>query len=493
MHKNGLGGWVQILIMAVVVMLAGCGDQETTVVLTSADGTGIVTGRIVEGATLQPVKNAEVVLLANGEKSTTQSSASDDPDLTGTFVFRGVSATAAYSYGHTLKISAPGFATTQKSVLISASTDTSPMTTSLGDIALGQGFDLTVIATDNGIPVPGITITASNSISAFGLTAITDSNGVAVVRGLNQESTYVITNAPFYAGNGVLQYAASSLGWQNYSWLNGRSVSLPLQRAAWNEDIAIIDSNLLGQSGNFYDPNLPDQEAITPDQTIKIVFNYSVTLAEPVTASFRNDLVDSSDPDFGKVVAVPTVAGFLDATGTILTITNSAPYLTNQSYVLSGMVTAEVNSRPQLFSLSSLVPDRIYVADTDATGLNPLATLHADNFNGTSDLTASTSPAQVYIEFPEKVYGTYLVVSTQTGTTTAMVNNGSRTFNFTAGDAVYAANYGGYDPAVVFRVPLDGIYLADNSAAEASTVTVMVAVTDAEGNNFNRTVTLPVQ
>lgn len=502
MGKYVLRGLALVMFTALFMMLTGCGSEGTTVNSTTDSASGIVTGRVIDSSTLQPVKNADVDLLANGVKMTAKSSASADPDLAGTFVFNSVSPTA-HSFGHTLKITAPGFATMQRIIDVVGSSNNTPSTTSLGNIALGKGFDLTVIATDDGTPIAGVTINASTNWAYDpGITAVTDANGAAILKGLNQEITYGITSAPVYDGAGLLKYVSTSLNQNNYSSLSGQTVSLPLVSATRHDNIQIVGSNLLGDGTvNYSYPYRPNQSVITPDGVIKIVFNYPVTLAAAVTATYVNNLVPSTDPGYGDVISVPTISASLDQTGTILTIVNAVPYQKNQSYTFNGTLTAEVNSLTQFFSLSS-VPSNpffassVYVTDNTATGLSPLTLIKADNFNATTGATATTVPESVSLEFPEKVYGTYRVLTTKSGGVTTVVDAAAVSFGFANGTIEYAVNSGGADNAVVFRVPTYLTYwlsLADNSAANVNEVTINFNVTDAEGNNFSKTVTLPVQ
>ena len=67
---------VHVMCAAFFMLLGGCGGQDTTVTMTTANASGIVTGRIVDSSTLQPVKNADVDLIANGVRLSTKSSAS---------------------------------------------------------------------------------------------------------------------------------------------------------------------------------------------------------------------------------------------------------------------------------------------------------------------------------------------------------------------------------------------------------------------------------
>lgn len=490
MEKRSFAGMICLTIM-VMAILSGCGS-DTKVYTSTGAKTGIVTGRVVDSSTMQPIQNADVTLIANGEKMTGKTTVSSDPDLAGTFVFTGVSATQYY--GHTLKISAPGYATIQTTVGVSASADNAPTTTTLGTIALAKGFDLTVIATDMGTPVAGVTISAASS--GVPVTAVTNASGKAILQGLSQETDYTIASAPFYDGNGTLKYLSTTA----YCTAGGNhTLALSLKLATTTTNIDIVGSNLLSDgSQNYYsNPSSYNRRAILPESVIKLVFNYPVTITSAITATYINNLVASYDTDYGKVIDVPSISAALDETGTILTITNSAPYQKNQTYIFNGTVTA-VNSPSRSFSLSQVSSsnpyfnNRVYVVDNSSTGLSSTTTVRADNFNGTSGATGTTSYSFVYLDFPEKVYGRYTVIATKIGNMTTLQNTSSDTFSFASGDLIYTRNYSGADQTIAFRLPL-WISMPDNTASNVSEITIDLQATDAEGNTFDKIVTLPVQ
>ncbi|ACM18463.1 hypothetical protein Geob_0089 [Geotalea daltonii FRC-32] len=495
MKRNSMMWLVSLVLVTVVALLPGCGS-DTNVYTSTGAKTGIVTGRVVDSSTMQPIANADVTLVANGEKMAGKTSASSDPDLAGTFVFTGVSSTAPYVSSHTLKISASGYATMQMGLIVSSSADNAPTTTSLGNISLAKGFDLTVVATDEGTPVAGVTISAASS--GVPITAVTDAGGKAILKGLSQEASYTIASAPFYDNNGALKYLSTTT---SYTASSSHTLSMSLIPANSTSDINIVGSNLLRDgSKNYYSyPSTYNHRVILPESVIKLVFNYPVTLSGAITASYLNDQVASSDPDYRKIINVPTISAALDETGTILTITNSAPYLKNQTYIFNGTVTAVINSVSRSLSLSEVsasnpyFSNKVYVADNSSTGLSSTTAVKADNFNGTTGTTGTTQPNQVWLVFPEKVYGTYSIIATRISSSGSWPNSSPVSFGFADGDVTYAENSGGADQASLFKLRVSGLTLADNTGSNINEVTIDLKATDAEGNVLNRTLTLPVQ
>lgn len=486
---------MNVVVLAVFLLTgAGCGGDDHTVVTENAEPNAIVSGRVIDSATRKPVAGAEVTLVSNGAKVSVTTNSSSDPDLAGTFVFNGVVPTV-YNSGYVLTISAPGYALSKRSVQVPVSTGNTPEAVVLGVIELGKACDVTVIVTDNGTPVPGVVVSASSSYTYYfdaWISAVTDANGMALLKGLDQELTYTFRTAPKYAANGTILYPATSQN-SNYQPQNSaRTVAISIVPAMRDDVIEIIGSNFIAVASSTNYGSY--QRVIKPDSIIKIVFNYPVELTGTISASYLNNLVPSSDPDYGKVIPVTTLSGSLDQTGTILTIVNAAPYIKNQSYSLALPIAATVNGLKQFYHFAA-DPMVVYVTDDSAAGLSPLTSLRADNFNGTSGVTATSSPERVYIEFPEKVDGSYRIISTRNGTEVKQYADSSQGIGFSSGEMVYASNSGGAVGAVAFKVPL-GYWdqrLPDNRPESPSEITVAFDVMDAEGNRFNKTVTLSVQ
>lgn len=480
-----------VLLVVCVLTCGGCSGKDQTVLRENTTPNTIVSGRVIDGSTRKPVGGAEVTLLCNGTKLSVTTNNSTDPDLAGTFVFNGVVPTA-YATGYDLIISASGYAIFQNTVPVPVPANNIPVAVALGNITLGKSCDVTVIVTDNGVPVPAVVVSASSQYSvSYAISAVTDVNGTAILKSLNQESTYSFMTAPAYDTNGTILYPATTLS-SNYQPQNSaRTVSIALIPAMRDDAIQIIASNLLSDGPVMF--NGPNQKVIKSDSVIKIVFNYPVELTGNVSATYQNNLVPSTDPNYGKALSVTTLSGSLDSTGTILTVANSSPYIKNQSYTFVIPVFATVNGRKQAYDFSTsshFFSNPIYVTDGTSSGLGPDTILKADNFNGTSGASATSSSAMVYVEFPEKVFGSYQIISTRNGSTVTPFSNLSRTFS--DGEMLFASNSGGADGAVVFRLPLS-MFLPDNQTGSPSEVTVSFDVMDAEGFRFNKTLTLPVQ
>lgn len=486
-----------IFLVSFIFICGGCGGNDQRVIRENAEPNAIVTGRVIDSSTRIPIAGAEVTLLCNGKKLSVTSNSSNDPNLAGTFTFSGVVPTAAYS-GYELSISAPGYAVYHITVTVPVSTDGMPLSVTLGNIELGKACNITVIVTDNGIPVPGVVVSASNQYSfnyGTAMSSVTDVNGAAILEGLNQEAFYAIMTAPKYDTNGNILYPATTPLYNYQPQNSARTVSISLIPARRDDAIQIIGSNLL--NNGQMTTSTPIIQAIKSDSVIKIVFNYPVELTGNVTATYPNDLVPSSDPNYGKILSVTTLSGSLDPTGTILTVANSSPYIRNQSYTFDIPVIATVNGRKQSYDFSTsstFFSNPVYVTDDSSSGLSPTTTLKADNFSGTSGATATSSPAQVFVGFPEKVFGTYRVIYTSNGTNVTPFPISTVNFGFSDGSMTYSSNSGGADGTVVFKLPLNyGVYLPDNRPGSPSEVTVSFDIMDAEGNRFNKTVTLPVQ
>jgi len=488
---------IRLILLAVLVFTCGgCGDGDQTVIRENASPNAIVTGRVIDSSTRLPVGGAVVTLLCNGTKLTVTTSNSSDPDLAGTFTFFGIVPTSSYT-GYELTISAPGYAVTYSGVQVQATSDNMPISVALGNITLGKPCNVTVIVSDQGIPVQGIVVSASNQYGyGSSITGVTDANGTAVLVGLNQEAIYQIMTSPKYDANGNILYPASMFNSNYQPQYSARTISIAVTQAMSGGAIQIIGSNLTGNITTSTTSSL-SQTYIKSDSIIRIVFNYPVTLTGSVSATYMNDLVPASDPDYGKVVTVTTLAGSLDQSGTILTIANSSPYIKNQTYSFNIPVVATSNGQTRSYNFSTSSPffvNPVYVTDDSVTGLGPATIFKADNFNGTSGATATSSPAQVYVVFPEKVFGTYRVISTKDGTVVTLLSSDPISFGFSGETMTYAANSGGADGVVVFKLPINyNVYLPDNRTGSPSEVTIAFDVMDAEGNRFNNTVTLPVQ
>jgi hypothetical protein len=475
---------VPALLLALATFFLGCSDEGTNDVAMSGNASGVVSGRIIDASTRQPVANAEVTIIYDQiNKITAISSDSTDPELAGTFVINGLPGGS-----HTLLIKAAGYATINRPRFVYCSSyGFGPVSVALGDVALYKGTDVTVVVTADGVPQAGITVYAARNYDMASdlISGVTTTDGTVALSGLSCVESYAVCNTITYDGASVKYPQACT--WYN-PVNNVKTVSLALRGAQQYDSIRVVADNLIHVNG---------QSLARPGQSIVVVYNYPVTLAPSVTVSYFNTLVPNSDPDFGFPKAVATTTASLDATNTILTIANSSAWTINQSYRIDKEVTAIFNGQTQ-FDDTEI---RFSVIDDTPTGLSDNTTLVADNYNNTWDggiapHAPTTTPSQIYVNFPEFVYGTYKVTSTTNfGVTQDMLL--SVTDFLQPGSVVFASNGGGKDAKTVYRMPLN-LWMADlNSSLTGTTgvnrFTVFFDVRDAEGNAFTKEVTLDVQ
>jgi hypothetical protein len=185
------------------------------------------------------------------------------------------------------------------------------------------------------------------------------------------------------------------------------------------------------------------------------------------------------------------VTAALSAGGTILTLTPSEPLLANETYDIRGAVTAVINGELQ---------DLMLVNEWNVIG-GGLASgaISADNYNGTTGQASAKTP--IYIEFPEYVDGSALVKSYVDNGTPIAVNHmlDLNTGQFVTDDhGTPATNDNGCTAGVCggdhvsYRVSLP-LWLADDHAASANSVTVFVDATNTEGTHVAEELTLKVE
>jgi hypothetical protein len=440
------------------------------------NGTGTITGQVVDGATRAPVADADITLVLNGAKYAVRSSASPDPELTGTFSFSDLP-----SGLHVLKISAAEYAVWQAAVLVDPSLDGTPHTENLGKIGLGKTFDLNVVTTADGSPLGHVTVLAEANgvasdcgsqsyywISPFDagdleVSVVTDSDGRATFVGLNQCLRYLLVALPHDGdGNGTYDHTAASAMYEGVT-NSDRTVALALKAVKRDDAITIVGTNMdrnlraaflarnLSDTGpdpgsnlsvdgagcvyNLYAVPCPPPTIITPDypnigvpsigsrSAFKLVFNYPVS-ASSTTVTFLDDLVnpdsdgdDAVDPGFPlRRPVAATVA--LDATGTILTVTPPLAGFPRDETITVGPISAIVNG------VTTTLNQDVYVEDDTSSGLSSATPITADNYG--PSITVPYPPygsSSVYLEFPEYVTGTYRVVSYTTSTGTVTVDS----------------------------------------------------------------------
>ncbi len=503
-------------------MLHGCSgdvDLSGTVKVEQdinvAAATGTITGRVIDATTAAPIEAADVTLIVNGAKRTTTSATSTDEDLKGYFVFSGVPAG-----DHLLTISATGYADYADMVPVTATDDNTPYTENVGWIGLGKTFDLAVVVTDeDGTLVEGVTVRADGPASVctgFDVgggyaTAVTGSDGIATFSALNQCSSYIIVAAAFDAdADGVYDYQTTTVAYDG-AIDTDTTVSLVLTTAERDDDIATVaeswDSNEQASFNTFMaNESFPGANgtitllgtyySIGTDDSIKIIFNYPVSLGD-LSVSYVDDLIDpdadddgAEDTGYDDEILVDVTAS-MDSTGTILTITPpTAGFERNELIDIEWVVDATVDGATDYLALSM----ELYIEDDTATGLSSTTTITADNYNGDSDGAVA---AAVVIEFPEYVYGTIRVISegvvgshaagTQDILYLAAVEFGTGTIVWTDGDVTTTVNaVSGKTLGRFYTVP------TARTLKDTDEIKVEVNVTDVVGTRYHETKLLTV-
>jgi len=257
------------------------------------------------------------------------------------------------------------------------------------------------------------------------------------------------------------------------------------------------------------------------DDPIILVFNYPVALTGGLNASYVDDLIDpdtngdgawdiaTGDTGYPEEKAVSPPAS-LDSTGTILTITPpTAGFPKNKVIDVRGVVTATVNGLTQNAEIDDLANgfSFVYIEDDTTASLSSITDVTADNYNGDDDDT--TTAANVFLEFPEFVYGTYTVVSTgaagshAAGTETILnsdpvaIPTGTDSFVYTDGDTTSGAGRSGTPAGVFYRVQVDinadSAFTAADQLVDTAEIKIELDATDAVGNRVSGTTTLTVQ
>jgi hypothetical protein len=402
-------------------------------------GTGTITGQVVDGGTRAPIADAEVTLVLNGAKYAVQSSASPDPDLTGTFSFSDVP-----SGFHLLKIAAADYAAWQAAVLVSPSQDGTPHTENLGKIGLGQTFALIVVTTADGSPLADVTVLAEPngatpdcgyqtfyswyppniSVSPFDasdleVSVVTDGNGRGTFAGLNQCLRYLLVALPHDGNNdGTYDHTATSAVYEGAT-NSDRTIALALRPTRRDDAIAIVGTNMdrnlrvaflarnLSDTGPDPGSNLstdgagcvsypysvpcPSVPIITPDYpntgipstrsgaAFKLVFNYPVS-ATGATVTYLDDLVNP-DADNDDVVdqgfPVKRAVSATVALDATGTILTVTPRagFPRNETVTVGPISAVVNG------VTTTVNQDVYVEDDATSGLSASTVITADTYS----------------------------------------------------------------------------------------------------------------
>ncbi|MBI3609001.1 MAG: carboxypeptidase regulatory-like domain-containing protein [Nitrospirae bacterium] len=465
---------------------AGAGSGTAASDPTPLDGTGTVTGQVIDGATRTPIGNVEVSLIVNGVKHTLQSSPSADPDLTGTFAFSGVPAGL-----HSLKIAAAGYAVWQTTVAVAQSQDATPHTENLGKIGLGKGFSLKVVTTADGEVLPGVTVVAQPNgvttdcgfyatyyyypppqtavlISPFALgnaeiSVVTDSQGQGNFSGLNQCLQYLLVALPHDTnGDGVYDYTAAVTVYDGTT-NSDDTIALALKAVQRNDPISLVGTSmdhnlrvvftarnlsdtgpdpgsdlLIRGAGCVYNPNsssCPTPSVYTPDypsfsvpatgthSVFTFVFNYPVS-ASSATVAYLDDLVNPDADENDAVDPGFPLSRSIAATVT-LDVTGTIITVTPPAVGFPKNETITVGPITAVVNgVTSTLNQEVYVEDDTASGLSASTSITADNYRLLPATTTSYSSGapSAYLDFPEYVTGTYRVVSYTTSSGTTTVN-----------------------------------------------------------------------
>lgn len=514
-----------LLVLTVFALfVTGCGlleKQKTdrSVTLTVASATGSVTGRVVDNQTLQPITGADVTFIVNGSKRTVQTSSDPDTDIAGTFYIGDMPAGTFQ-----VTITATGYARMRRTVSVSQTYDNTPVSVNVGTYMMMPPSTLTVLATDAGVPTAGITVRALSNTSTWDFfSAVTGTDGTAQFTDLANGDKYVICTRPKTDTAGALQFLSSCIPtgqdgtnmWDPTD--SNATVALNLTKPMRDDTIQVVGSNTMtiwnaggtGAGAINIEQNSGAQYtvdgtaggfAIKPGQTIIMVYNYPVSVSGAITVSYLQSLVAPTTTGYGNTFLVTTATGAIDATGTVVTLTNSAPWTINNAYMVDGSVTALIGTQNFISTQNSKIGGNFYVVDDSANGLSPTTTLIADNYSGNTGTTLPTNPNNpIYVNFPEYVYGTFRVISKATNSTVqtiiadgeanlpaGIITLGTNTLNFGS----FNTNAPGTANKLVYRVPLG--YLSTNNTTTLNNITVHFDVRDLEGNAFSKTVTLDI-
>lgn len=515
------------LCLTILLVILGCSGDTTTTTTNNNPPTDpgntilTVTGSVRDAGSLQPLAGAYVTLAKteNGSSAGAAAAASD-----GSFAITGVGVGS-----YTMSVSIAGFANTSFTVNVTATKTGTPAVKQIGYVLLGRAFDLTVVATDNGIPVTGVPIIAigsslaincvnyslsepvANSYALTAVSATTSSSGLAVLQGLNQCGNYQIVAGAFDKdGDGVYDYLTNYMYYNYVPAYDNTTVSVALmsnQSYYYPEPQQVIACNAKRTNPVTYNlRNITDAgdlsyyvsgtyHAIGAQQPIRIVFRYPVDLSGEVTASYTENLAEPDqdgggivDAGFPLEISVP-VSASLDLTGTILTITPPpVGFPENRQLKVRGSVTTMMSGVSQVTEIRNMTngPDTFYIAVDSPSGIGSATAMTADNYNG-----GNGAPGTVYLELPEYVSGTVRVVSyVKAGTTTIV--NGNAIMN---GEMIYTdgktgglcSGKCGSGSGVVYRIN------TGQTLSDGDLITVAVDVLDIEGNSLNRLEQLTVQ
>lgn len=412
---------------------------------------------------------------------------------------------------HTLTISKDGFATISQLVTIPPSDDTVyvPVSDSGESVTkMSKAFDAKVVVTMDGRPVAKALVVVTprglQGDPSRDISANTDDAGIVIVKGLPQNagSFNVLIPAVDANGDGVIDYST----YLDYFYYRGPQTVWPI---AVSQIVRGGDVRMIGSVCDTYASMATldddDQGRWLPPRTpycviqkankLYFVFNRPLTIAEGANVT----LVDSTAGVAAPVEVAATAA--MSAEGVVMTITPSAELVENHVYGL------KADSKFRFTYTSGAMLKNydwpmtpIYV--TSEAPLNETEII-ADNYNGKTGAGGVLQVGNIFIKFPKVVAGTIQFKSFifEDRPMPPQVNVALPI----SGDMRSDKNDNGCNAAgcktdaLYYKVALMAgnaqVFLGDNGAgnpAKTNSVTVHITATDAQGNNIDKDLTLPV-
>lgn len=455
-------------VFLALFVFASCGgggdsNSEPDAIESLALGNGKVYGQVIDAATRGGIAGAGVVLYLDNTTNLTATS-----DAQGNFEILG-----APGGEHRLLVTKEGYAAYEEwltfidsSSYVAAGAE--------GRVALALACNATVIVTNRGAIVTGATVYASPEFGPE-LTAVTDTTGSATLNGLSQAQLYTFVVPAFDANrDGSYDYNTASISYHCLTDVSPASIAL--NEALPDDSLRIVGGSRPG--------------SIAAGGNVVLVFNYPVIPEDQFAYSlaYYDDLVSGAQM---KDLAQSITAAWSTA-NTVLTITPSSPLVENETYTLRGTFRTTIGGRPSVAELSDLGYNSWYVYRTAPI---TLAEVSADNYNGRVDHSGAAS--QVYLKFPERVYGSAIIIGytadgVASASSTGEVGLGSGVFR-RAGDPNGCVVGACGTDGIVYAVPLTGLSLRDHTAisSQQNGVTVYIDAYDADGNVISGAVTLP--
>lgn len=356
-----------------------------------------------------------------------------------------------------------------------------------------------VLLEDAGTPLAGLqvfAIPASSWRTTLHTPQVTNAQGEVTFERIPQETSYsVIVPARDQDADGAVEYSSS---YRTAACATTAQVTTLVMQAP-------IDPNQYAPYGEFWLVDKTELRSISADRPLRLIFSHPVTFPFEgedggLILTADRDLVLSTDPLYQQSQIVP-ITVTRELYDTMLVITPQEALVPNEDYRLLGFLTSLVGDKPVQRDLSDWNISA-YVPLADPWGLDEIT---LDNYN---DSNRSEIGHKVYLEFPERVSGTVIVLSTtdtsRTPTTMSDVseieiptsswptNNELVIDEGTGGcrsdDEVTCTDHGD----VRYRVGLP-VTLADHTTEQTRTVTLRLRVHDLDNNEVVGEITRAVQ